>query len=333
MNAYIDLSNFCSYLSSMSNQDFSKCNEVLLGNFNLYFTFGKDELSRTKKEIQKNFQLWLKTATKNRNGNHNEWGAQFPPRPIKKDLHDRFSKEQLSSIYFLDGDHIKEWADLGCLLIAIKGEELKVLNNLRIANAFNPTKQFRIRDLVDWSVFGDNCSPCTDILFVDRYAFAQSDHEYIINSYALIEQLCKWAKNTTVNIVFFTLKDYKDEAQQRHDIPAPTIIRNLKTKLKDSIGVEPNITFVFIPDKDQHDRTIFTNYKLFTSGDSYKYFKDGANVSLCTYGEWMYINSLFDSDNMKNAEAFVSDLQKLVDKVKPGLMSIVGDKKCRFLKL
>lgn len=332
MDAYIDFPNFCSYLSSMSNQDFAICNEVLLGNFNLYFTFGKEELSRSKKEIQKNFQLWLKTATKNRNGNRYEWNISFPPRPIKKDIHDGFTETQLSSVYMVDGDNVKAWADAGCLLVAKKGEELTTLKKLQIANTFNPTKQFRIRELTNWSIFGDNSSPCTDILLVDRYVFAQSDHEYTVNSYALIEQLCKRAKNTTINIVFFTLKSFKDEVQQNHDIPTLTIIRNLKTKLKERIGIEPNITFVFIPDKSKHDRTIFTNYKLYTSGDSFKYFKDGVNVSLCTYGEWMYINSLLDTDNLNNAKAFIADLQEIVDKVKTGLMSIVGDKKCRFLR-
>jgi len=42
---------------------------------------------------------------------------------------------------------------------------------------------------------------------------------------------------------------------------------------------------------------------------------------------------LYDMDNLNNAKAFVADLQKIVDKVNTGLMSIVGDKKCRFLKL
>lgn len=332
MDAYIDFQNFCSYLSSMSNQDFQKCNEVLLSNCDIFFTFEKGQMLKTKKEVQKRFQHWITTATTNRKGRQNKWECDFPPRPLNNNIHDSFTHEQLSSIYMLEGEHVKEWADSGCLLIAKKGEELNTIKNLQIANAFIPTKQFRIRDLVDWSIFGDNSSPCTDILFVDRYVFAQSDHEYTVNSYALIEQLCKWAKNTTVNIVFFTLQSFKDEAQQNHNIPTPTIIRNLKAKLKDRIGIEPNITFVFMPDKDQHDRTIFTNYKMYTSGDSYKYFKDGANVSLCTYGEWMYVNSLCDMDNLNNAKAFVADLQKIVDKVKTGLMSIIGDKKCRFLK-
>lgn len=98
-------------------------------------------------------------------------------------------------------------------------------------------------------------------------------------------------------------------------------------ELKNKIFTEPNITFVVLPGQEQHDRTIFTNYKMFTSGDSFKYFKDGANVSLCTHGEWMYISSLHDIDNHQNSKDFISDLQAVIDKVKGGLMTIIGDKK------
>ena len=69
-----------------------------------------------------------------------------------------------------------------------------------------------------------------------------------------------------------------------------------------------------------------------TSGDSFKYFKDGANVSLCTHGEWMYISSLHDVDNLQNAKDLIHDLQAVIDKVKSGLMSIQGDKMSFFLK-
>ena len=102
-------------------------------------------------------------------------------------------------------------------------------------------------------------------------------------------------------------------------------------KLKNKIAAKPNITFVVLPGQEQHDRTIFTNYKMFTSGDSFKYFKDGANVSLCTHGEWMYISSLHDADNHQNGKDFISDLQAVIDKVKGGLMSIIGDRKSFFL--
>ena len=70
---------------------------------------------------------------------------------------------------------------------------------------------------------------------------------------------------------------------------------------------------------------------MYTSGDSFKYFKDGVNVSLCTHGEWLYINSLHDDDVLQNAQDFIHDLQGVINKVKGGLMSIRGDRKSFFL--
>lgn len=332
MDAYIDYQNFCSYLLSMGNKDFATCNEVLLSNFNLYFTFDKKELLNAKKEVKRNFEVWSKSATKNRNGRSNNWNIDFPPRPITENTHTTFNENQLSSIYMIDGENVDKWAETRCLLIATKGRELDVINNLRIEDSFYPTKRFRIRNMTDWSSFGDNSSPCTDIILVDQYVFAQSDSEYDINSYALIEQLSKWAKGTVLNIVIFTLNEYKDGGS-RLTVPFITINRNLKEKLTNMIGVEPNITFVVLPERVQHDRTIFTNYKMFTSGDSFKYFKEnGSDVLLSTRGEWMYISSLHDADNYREGKDFILDLQEIIDNVKGKLKSIIGDRKSCFLQ-
>ncbi len=302
-----------------------------MNSFNLYFTFDKSMLLNAKKEIKKNFELWSRMATRNRNGKQNQWKCMFPPRPISLDVQESFTGEQLSSVYMLDSENVKEWAETGCLLIAEKGKELDIIKKLQISNTFVPTKQFRIRSMHDWSILGANCTPCTDIIIVDQYLFSQSELEYEVNSYSLIEQICKWAKSSTVNIVIFTLKDYKD-GENRFDVPFVTIERKLKDKLYHQIGVKPNITFVILPIQEQHDRTILTNYKMYTSGDSFKYFKDGTNVSLCTHGEWLYISSLHDDDVLQNAKDFIHDLQEIIDKVKGGLMSIMGDRKSLFLK-
>lgn len=314
----------------MSNQDFAKCNEVLLSSFNLYFTFDKSKLANAKKEIKKNFEIWSRKATTNRNGNKNEWQIEFPPRPITLDAQKSFTEKQLSSVYLIDGENVKEWAETGCLLVAEKGKEIDTIKKLQISNAFIPTKQFRIRSMSNWTTLEKNCTPCTDIIVVDQYLFSQSEFDYEVNSYSLLEQLCKWANNTYINIVIFTLKDYKD-GDQYFEVPFVTIKRKLKDKLSQLIGIEPNVTFVVLPIQEQHDRTILTNYKMYTSGDSFKYFKDGTNVSLCTHGEWLYISSLHDDDVFQNAHDFIHDLQEIIDKVKGGLMSIRGDKKSFLL--
>lgn len=330
MDAYIDYPNFCSYLNSMSNHNFNKCNDVLLNSFNLHFTFDKSLLSKAKKEIKRNFDIWARTATKNRNGKSSEWKVDFPNRPITPAIYQDLHDFELSSVYMLDGDDVQRFEEAGCLLVATKGKELEKMLNLQIASSFIPTKQYRIRDMRNWDLIGENSSPCTDIILVDQYLFAQSDLEYNVNSYALLEQLCKWAKNEIINIVIFTFRDYKDN-EIRRDIPFKTIERNIKSRVKDLTGAEPNLTFVILPAQEQHDRTIVTNYKMFTSGDSFKYFRDGVNVSLCSHGEWMYVSSLVDSDILMQSREFLHDMQEVLDKVKDGVMSIIGDRKCNFL--
>lgn len=314
----------------MSNQEFSECNAALLSSCDLCFTFDKNKLFKAEKNVRINFDLWSRLATKNRNGKENRWNVNFPSRPVNENIHSTFTKEQLSSIYMIDDENLNDWENTGCLLIAHKGKELDVIKKLQIAGKFNSTKQFRIKSMSDWSVIRNNSAPCTDIILVDRYIFAQSDFEYNINSYALLEQLCKWANETTVKIVIFTLSRYLNNHHNK-DIPFLKIKRNLKSRLKKIIGIEPCITFVILPKKEQHDRTIFTNYKMYTSGDSFKYFKDKENVSLCTHGEWMYISSLHDKDNHDNAKEFLNDLQTIVDNVKSRSDSVKGDKKSSYL--
>ena len=330
MNAYIDFPNFCSYLNSMSNADFQKCNETLLENCNLRFTFDKSKMGTTKKEIRRNFEMWLRTATKNRNGFCNEWQCDFPNRPVKEASYDGFTAEQLTSIYMLDGEGVEEWNQRGFLLIAPTGKELDVIKQLQIEGSFLPAKSFRIRKMVDWSVLDKNSAPCTDIILVDPYIFAQSDVEYEVNAYALLTKLSRWARGFPINIVIFTMQRYKDGDTYR-DINFKMIERQLKRILKEQTGAEPCITFVFISNKEQHDRTILTNYKMYTSGDSFKYFRGNEAAPLSSHGEWFYIHSLYDKDSRQNAQEFLKDMQDVIETVKKRAFSIVGDKKSLFL--
>ena len=338
MDAYIDFPNFCSYLCSMSNQDFRECNDALLKNFNLNFTFDKSKLANAKKEIKNRFNQWSTTATKSRNGRENTWNVTFPPRPVSPNAEESFTSEQLSSVYMIDGDGVETWAKKHCLLVAQPGGELELMKNLRIDNDFEGTKQYSIRSMRDWSTIENNTSPCTDIIIVDQYIFAQADYMYGINSYALLEALCRSAKETSINIVIFTLdrcKNGKEKDGRDHyeDIPFKPIMRGIKEKIKNIVGEEPNVTFVKISSQDKHDRTIVTNYKMFTSGDSFKYFKeDGTNVSLCTHGDWLYISSLYKNINRDNVRTFINDLQEIVDQAKMRADRILGDEKSLFLK-
>lgn len=95
-------------------------------------------------------------------------------------------------------------------------------------------------------------------------------------------------------------------------------------------GVTPNLTFVKLPESKEHDRTIITNYKMFDSGDSFKYFNEkNENTS---HGRWFHVHTHGDKSTRDQAVAYLQDLQELIDDLKSGLSSIIGDKKSNFLK-
>lgn len=313
----------------MSHQDFAKCNEVLLENFNLYFTFDKSRINQAKKEIKKNYELWVRTATKNRKGKRIEWQIQFPSRPITINTHQHFTTDQLSSIYMLEGDGVEDWAGMGCLLVARPGDELETLKKMRIANKFVPTKSFEIRNFNNWTTIRENSTPCTDVIVVDRYLFAQTEIDCEVNSYALLKELCHWTKASPTNIVIFTMKSYKD-GNTYVEIPYRKIVNDLKDQIEKTTGVKPHITIVFM-DQEKHDRTILTNYSMYSSGDSFTYFKNGKEVSLGSHGDWLYISSLYDEDNHQHAKNFLNDLQALINNPKGNANPIYGDMKSLFL--
>lgn len=329
MDAYIDFPNFCSYLNSMSNQDFKECNQILLGSCNLRFSFDKSEMNKTKMVTRSNFDIWLRGATTNRQGLCNEWNCAFPQRPVEIDKvpNEKFTAEQLTSIYMLDGEGVKDWAEKGNLLVAPVGEELNVIKKLQTDGEFRTSTSFLIYGMKDWSTVEKNCAPCTDIIIVDPYIFAQSDWEYESNSYALLKSLCRWAKNTPINIVIFTQDNYHN-SHQNIRVPFETIKRNLKQVLGDVIGEEPNVTFVIISRSDKHDRRILTNYKMYVSGDSFKYFKNGGLISS---GDSLDIHSLYDKRNLELAWQYLESLQNIVNKKKMGVGLILGDQKSLFL--
>lgn len=315
----------------MSRENFKECNSELLKCFNIFFTFEKKLMLNAKKEVRRNFEQWLTTATKQRNGHCYNWQVNFPHRPVHKNDFNDFTFEQLSAIYMIDGYDVKEWEESGALIVASKGNELSAISSLKIDDEFESSVQYRIRDMKDWSEISNNCSPCTDIVIVDRYLFAQSEFDYDTNSFELIDRLCGCVKDAVVSITIFTQKNYK-VGDQTIEINQKRIICKLKERLSNSIGCTPNVTIVTLPANEQHDRTIVTNYKMFFSGDSFKYFKNGDNVSLCSHGEWLVVSSLHKPRNMKNAKAFMDDLQIIIDNAKKGLMAIQGDMQSRVLR-
>lgn len=318
MNAYFDLPNLRSYAKAAGHQNFKSCTNMLRQNFNIHFTFDKKTLEKEKKQLKQGIMNLLKMMTSNRGNSESfVWNDKSLPRLIGGDVYSKLTKEQLTSLYFLDDPSVNEMADQGCLLFASEGNEIKVLSNLLIENNLQPTKKYDIRKMHDWNVLEINASPCTDIIIVDQYFFSQSDVYFDYNAFKIIETLSK-INSHHVNVVIFTTAK---------DNPFKTI----GDKLKNRIGEKLSLTFVTIDGKTkEHDRTIITNYKIFESGDSFTYFNDkGENISR---GKWLHVNSHGDREIRQQTLDYIEELQHLVNIKKSGLNSIIGDKKSNFLK-
>lgn len=329
MDIYIDLDNLYSYACKGGSEHFLACNELLRKNFNIHFTFPKEALEQSKKKVRDSIMVLMKSLTRNRVKRKTEWGSVFPARPLSDSFYKSLSKEQLMSLYWLSDDSTKSMEQHGCLLFSSVGNELKTLLQLFIEDESVPSWQYPMRKMKDWSVIGKNTTPCTDIIVIDPFFFAQSDVLYEHNSYRVLEEVACQVNNKPINIVIFTNNQNKAEDGSYVNIPIPLIQRQIKERIKEKCGVEPFLTIVKLPMKEEHDRTIITNYKTFISGDSFKYF-DGAGNNI-SRGRWFYVNSLAYENILEQADEYIADLKAIADDLEKGLMSIVGDKKSNFI--
>lgn len=331
MNIYVDLDNLSSYASKGGSEHFAACNEMLRKNFNIHFTFSKTTLENCKKKIREPIMKLMRTLTRARGSESDKltWESNFPMCPITEDFYDNLNWEQLMSLYWLSDKSATDVQKHGLLMIASVGEELKSLLQLFIDNEALPTKKFPLREMKDWGLLRQHSMPCTDIIIIDPYFFAQSDYLYERNSYQVIAELSHHACGKPLNIVIFTNPQYRLENNGYVDVPFPSILRNLKTLISDICGNEPNITIVKLPKKEEHDRTIITNYKMFVSGDSFTFFdNDGNNTS---HARWFDVNSLAHKHIHEQVTRYLKELQCITDTQEAGLMGIVGDKVSNFL--
>ena len=138
-------------------------------------------------------------------------------------------------------------------------------------------------------------SPCTDIIIADQFIFS-SPELYQKNIYSLIRALCSKVKNSHVNIVIFTLKsNYNKLTSTEFEPDWDTIYSKIRKCAEKHSSFK--VTFVTASKQtlEEHDRTIFTNYKYFSSGDSYNYF-DSNDVRI-TNGRNLHAHSHAEKDN------------------------------------
>lgn len=349
MKLYIDLEN----LKSLANNQDCEIMKLIRENFDLFYTFGEEDIKKEKRQKIVKIENWQKNLSSGRMGKGVRYNAILPSF-FEEDNGTLNPKDELQSLFL-----IKEKSIIpNGLIISRKSDGCDALRNLLIESKCVPAKFYYTRpekgkEIQKWEIVSKNVSPCTDIIINDLYMFAQSDTEYENNSYKLIEELCKKSIGQRLNIVIVTKMHFNMyERKKQKDgsykmIPVPytisteTIKRNLKRISKEVTNCEANVTIIAQrdepTDKRIHDRTIFTNYKLYISGDSFKYYRDkvGDNpntTEFISHGLWFGVCSLFDDDHGKIAKRFLDDIQEIIDEshtlpIKP----IYGDGESNFL--
>ena len=287
---------------------------MLKDNFDIHFSFSQKEIEMMKGDDKDDYNAWIKKIYAL--SLDPTWDDKPSPTPDLSDWNN------LTAVYCVDNISL----DMG-LLVAHVGEELKTLSSLLFDD-----NQYTV-DIFDeikcWGDLASHISPSTDIIIVDQYVFS-SRELCVSNIYTILRELCK-PTCSEINIVFFTLKadPYNGVMPDWDDIY--TKIRNSCTKKH---CPRPNVTFIKV-NKDvlkEHDRTIFTNYLVFSSGDTFNYFNSSGQK--ITTGRYLYKNSIAAKRNEKKAQGFIDDMQALINgiKGKNNYDLIIKDKKSHLLK-
>ncbi|MBE6323199.1 MAG: hypothetical protein E7073_09310 [Bacteroidales bacterium] len=298
----------------------------------MFFTFAKEEILQLDSLNKKDAMLWLTQMTSGVNAANQDnvkWGSLFPSRPLNVDS---FKGDQLTAVYCLSKESDPKYGTLankGNLLIACEGQEIAILSTLYF-ESLQYTKNI-FHKVSSWEDLKEYVSPCTDVIIADQFIFS-SPELYQKNIYSLIRALCSKVKNSHVNIVVFTLKSNYNKIKSTEFEPDWDTIYSRIRKCAEKYS-SFNVTFVTASKQtlEEHDRTIFTNYKYFSSGDSYNYFD--SNDAKITNGRYLHAHSHAEKDNESDAQRFLEDMQKIIDSIKSKNNSslIKKDKVCNFL--
>jgi hypothetical protein len=332
MNIYIDKPNLLSIVHSVKKENYSDCMRMLKENFRLFFTFSKQDIENLEQDDKKDVKLWfaqMTTGIKSGDKKSDAWESDFPARPL--DI-SKFNSQQLSSVYCLSRDSdpkMQARIQDGGLIIACEGQEIEVLSSL-FFDSFQFTKDI-FDEVSSWADMGKYMSPCTDVVITDQYLLS-SPEIYQQNIYSLLHILGSKSNNSKVNVIIFTLKSNYNKETKTDFVPDWD---EIYTKIRSCAGKHSsfNVTFVTASKEtiEEHDRTIFTNYKMFASGDTYNYFN--SNGEKITKGRWLHVHSTAIKNNESKAVKFLQDMQSIIGEIekKGNDKLIIKDKISNFL--
>lgn len=326
MNAYFDFPNLLSFIHSANDSRYDDCMRMIKDNFDIKFTFTKEAINEACKDDKDDIMQWFTNMACGRG--EVKWESLFPQNPIKFDEIRKMPNN--TAVYCLDEGARHDLDNLinkGIVIVGKVGSELNAFSGLLVYS--NQYTKNIFEKIDNWDCIKKFASPCSDIIIVDQYILS-SPELYEYNLYKLLKCLAENSKNEKVNIVIVTLKEIYDKKTKRTFVPDwDKIYTELRSRINKKF--RPNITFITAKgDYLEHDRTIFTNYKTFASGDTYNYFN--ANGDKITDGRWLHVHSLADGENMKDAMRLLDDIQKLINNMKSlNDSNIMKDKICNFL--
>ena len=310
MYAYFDIENLSSFVKSSAKEKFADCNRMLKTHFDIKFNFPKKKMLEYPELMP-----WITSMTQGAKGSVDYLDDRvYPPRPLKSNTHKDFDKEHLSAVYLLNDERIGNIMNNGAIMYAGVGQEVDVLSSLIKDDDYGFEKEFQVRHLKNWNALDDHITPTTDIIVVDQYIFSD-DNIYDYNIYALLERLCHKVRNSSVNIIIFTLPSNYNRISKFEFTPDWGAIRaKIKSIIKRITGLDPKVTFVLPRRLEEHDRTVFTNYQYLVSGDTLNYFDSQWRV--ITNGRFLRIESAAHTDHYAAAMAFIDDMQAIINETK-----------------
>jgi hypothetical protein len=324
MNLYIDKENVFSLIENSKHELYADCIKTMQKQMNVFFNFSKTELVSSEILI-----AWIKLFTSGVGASSIQRfnDEKFPERPLKTNTHNSFDKEQLSSVYLVNDERIELLAEKGALLIGRPGEEIDVFNQVFLFNNdYKFEKKLIIGDdnFKTWTTIEKFALSVSDILFVDSYILSDAtliEHNFIKLLKTLVSKSrCK------VNIVVLVNTD-------KQAVAYDDLSKRVRQAVNEVTGVNPNFTLISVRHQRgvtshaEHDRTIFTNYSRFYSGDTFNYF--GPNGEKITKGRELHISSFGDFENHSVSLKLVEDLQLKINALPDS--AIEGDKKSNFL--
>ena len=356
---YFDFDNLFQFFKNEEDVEFEDCLRMIKSQLDLYFNFERNQLENNENANEFEYILnELCSGTKSRSSLTPKFISPIFTRPLKFNCITQLSdKADFSSIFLLTDEKISLLKSKGELLFGGLGEEVETLSKMYIDDYQFSVDICEPKKLLNFDIFKQFSLPFTDIIIVDRF-IGENSAVFDQNLQPLIKALCsnKKASKIHVNVILFTNPRYnevdkkdkrvyayfKDEKSKDCDAAIRINYKDIETKLdNDMKEIFTNLTIVESPElKEEHDRTIFTNYYYIVPGISpSRFFSDnkGGDKENPNAGRYLSIWTLGYYGNKKKSEGLIKDLQSYIDKIKKNPQNprtfgyIWGKKRSNFL--